>query len=1047
MPIRSSDQAIFQPKPVLPQDLEQRYNSEGIGLDEPGFIDAAAAAFVEDNAVGNAAMHIADRTTATFDFFREDQDTEFNAIQRAADLGYTSEDELENFMDVYNENSFNRTVKAIEESRKRKQTINDAGTSGIVASMAAAILDLPTLLAIPIGGALIRGSTTALGSAGRVAGLGAAEIAAQETSLQATARERSAEESALNIMVGAAFAGAVGAIGAKLTKVQEDKIINDIKDYMQDPQIAGDLSLSGQAQSGHRNLSAAVAEKLPPEDFNFAGNKVFQWTERATRKLAPAARLVHSKVPGVAQITEKLVDVSLVSKKNVDDIASAQSVETALIPYQGELANVFETSRKNFIEYKKSEGVGFFGRITESLPKTPVKGMTRLEFNERVSSAVRNGGIDEGGNVFVEKSAKQFQKMFEDMRIRLQNEGLLPDDILEDQAASYLSRYYNRDAVIQREPEFRARITPWAQARVDDAIEELKVAARGKGDEAKEASRLLDVYEDPLARQDYIDSILDDVTDSIKGFDHLTETFTPKAGKRGPLKGRTLHVPDSLIEDFLENDVETVAERYVRTVAPTLELQKRFGTANFNEVSVDLRKDFNDSIRDLPEGTARKKATDDFNNSIEDLKAMWEILRGTYRSSTGSPDSVVRRSLVALRTLNYIRLLGGVAISSIPDIGNQIAKNRIAPLLKDAVVPMLRNIGNNKVIRQEARRFGQATEAVLASRTMSLMQIGDPLAKGTGFERLIDGFGRQFGNVSGINFWNNALKEISLMATQSRLIDDFAKLAKGKLPKKEKEFIRFLGIDDTDAKLIMDQMDKHKRTVDGVIVSNVDQWDNARAKEKYINAVNKQVNRTVVVKGVGDTPIFANTEAGKTLLQFLNFAMAANQRVLLAGLQQADAAAATGFVSMISLGMAVEVLKRLEKGEKLPSDPTELIIEGADRSGVLTVPFYFNNIADTAGFGIRSMTGTNQYRANPRMAASKLAGPSLDTALSALNVAGATAKGVESVVSGKQFKLTESEAKGLVRAIPFYSHPALNAGLNALAEGMASGSKGSVAPR
>ena len=41
---------------------------------------------------------------------------------------------------------------------------------------------------------------------------------------------------------------------------------------------------------------------------------------------------------------------------------------------------------------------------------------------------------------------------------------------------------------------------------------------------------------------------------------------------KGPLKARVFNIPDQEISDFLDNDMERVAARYLKQVAPDIEL-------------------------------------------------------------------------------------------------------------------------------------------------------------------------------------------------------------------------------------------------------------------------------------------------------------------------------------------------------------------------------------------------------------------------------------------------------------------------------------------
>ncbi|MCH7706315.1 MAG: hypothetical protein IIB33_04640 [Chloroflexi bacterium] len=66
---------------------------------------------------------------------------------------------------------------------------------------------------------------------------------------------------------------------------------------------------------------------------------------------------------------------------------------------------------------------------------------------------------------------------------------------------------------------------------------------------------------------------------TIENIRHVPSGLIPRkiVPKAAALKSRELAIPDVLIEEFLEHDIEMVSHHYVRTMAPELELVERFG--------------------------------------------------------------------------------------------------------------------------------------------------------------------------------------------------------------------------------------------------------------------------------------------------------------------------------------------------------------------------------------------------------------------------------------------------------------------------------------
>jgi hypothetical protein len=89
-----------------------------------------------------------------------------------------------------------------------------------------------------------------------------------------------------------------------------------------------------------------------------------------------------------------------------------------------------------------------------------------------------------------------------------------------------------------------------------------------------------------------------------------------------------------------------------------------------------------------------------------------------------------------------------------------------------------------------------------------------------------------------------------------------------------------------------------------------------------------------------------STEMGKLIGQFRSFTISSAQRITVAGLQQRDLNALSGFVSMVGLGIFTEYLYAKMNGKDLSDNPAAIIKAGIDRSGVLGWLMDINNISE-----------------------------------------------------------------------------------------------------
>lgn len=485
------------------------------------------------------------------------------------------------------------------------------------------------------------------------------------------------------------------------------------------------------------------------------------------------------------------------------------------------------------------------------------------------------------------------------------------------------------------------------------------------------------------------------VTDKIMGAPAGRILYEAVPFTRGPLRERTLDIPDELIEGFLVSDVDHVANLYVRSMAPDVELFGEFGSLGLDDRLDLIGRDFKRKIAAAATEDERRKLHARWRADIRDVTAMLGRLRNTW-GIPDNPDTLGVRILRGARNVNYLRLLGEQTISALPDLGRPVMIHGISRVLRDGLVPLVRNLRAVKLARREAQLAGTALDMVLESRAIDFAEIGDQYGRHTMFERGLNALTRNFGTITLMRPWTDALKTFTAVVTQTRMIEAARALADGRLRPglrgrierdslvrgQDLEWLAMLGIDRDLAGRIADEFDRHGEVVDGAYLANTERWTDREAIERFRSALAKDVDAAIVTPGIGERPLWLDgSEIGKTIGQFKTFLFVSAQRVLLAGLQQRDAATLSGLLLMVSLGMGAYAMKSMTADRELSEDPARWVAEGIDRSGVLGWFFEVNNIAErlTGGrVGVSAMMddGRTMSRHAWRGMVSALAGPS-----------------------------------------------------------------------
>lgn len=490
-------------------------------------------------------------------------------------------------------------------------------------------------------------------------------------------------------------------------------------------------------------------------------------------------------------------------------------------------------------------------------------------------------------------------------------------------------------------------------AELNKKIKEIEAEAR-----ISEEARFADDGTEDL----YVDEIVDSVFAKITGREGLDVPHNITVAARGPLKERTFNIPDELIEEFLESDVELVGRRYARVMAADVELKRKFGDVTMKDTIREIQEDYA-KLRKQAEADKSLSAADREKQikmlssrerrDIKDLQAVRDMLRGNYLADQNI--TPFARTLAVVNLFNYLRTMGGVVLSSLPDIARPMMVHGLGRYINDGVVPLVTNLRAVKLSRKEAKLAGAVAERILNTRMATLAEITDPYSISHPFERFMENSARLFSKLNGMVFWNDFMKSFSATITQTRLIGNAMK-GWGKLNEKERAYMAFLGLDESMADRIARQVKKAAEldpdeagNLGGVWVAGTELWDDPVARRAYRAALNKDVDSIIVTRGIGDAPLFSKTPIGRSVLQFKSFALATHQRALIRGLQEEKSGFLAGMLGATIVGMFVYFLKQIESNREISDNPGRWISEGLDRSGMMSIMFEISNTSEKFG--------------------------------------------------------------------------------------------------
>mgnify|MGYP003631997533 FL=1 len=684
----------------------------------------------------------------------------------------------------------------------------------------------------------------------------------------------------------------------------------------------------------------------------------------ATRRLGPLI----SSIGGIIQ------------KKNVRGAATSHSVEVEFrTTYLSGMVDTLNNVHDLYIKYAGGVGRGNITSNAIPLAQAWIKRhrgakdiMSHSNFRQEITKALRNGG--EHSNPHIKAAAKEYRKFYDKIGKEAQEVDLFTRnlrnklatlekkkkptnaDIIKIEALKKEIEQIKTNGPFTNNGKFyvpRIHNQEMMMKEMDKWIDAVRAYYVGQGmTNAKALKQATDDFDSALRSKPYQE--IDDTLDVLK--------------EAGSARQRTLDIPDSVISRWLENDIELLTRHYNKQMGMDILFTKKFGDITMKEQLNEIRAFHKEALDKLNKNYKDKKIlypkfnedvkklNKELQNDLRDIRGLRDRVRGTY-GAPKDPHRLTSRAVRGLKSFSVITLMGGAAISSIPDVGIMIMHYGLKDTFKSA--KGLWGM-NSQVIRTmnrgELHSAGEALEMSLNARALALADVGDIFGNRFAFERSLHNSTNLFMFMNGLNMWNTIMKETAgLMVSNniSRLAKEYIKT--GKLSQKNKQRLASSGIDPDMLRRIGKHVEKHGDTQKGLILPNTDSWGttvngtfipDAQAVKHFRMSLTEDTSRTIVTPGAGDRALWTSTEFGSLVAQYKSFSQSYTQRVLTRGLQEKDAAFAIGITSMVTLGSLVEQIKRAQYGQSPITDTNDLLYAGIERSGVMGWFMDINNVAE-----------------------------------------------------------------------------------------------------
>lgn len=325
----------------------------------------------------------------------------------------------------------------IDDENQDRQFLAESGAPGVLASIAAGVVDPVTIASLFVPGA--QG-----GLAARVASnaaIAAGGTAISELALHQQQYTRTAEESLLHTAAGAVLGGMLGAGSHLLSSEVRNAAQTEIADSLRNIRNGGSV--------GAMNVPATT---LAQETMR--GPKVVN----KVMNMTPLGRTMESPSVTVRRTVQQLAENNLTTAKNLEGIATPSAAETKVRMWAREEAASAITANDGFAKFRAQGGTG-----------------SKLDFAEEVGRAMRRN--DTSPNTVVQETAKALRPILDNIRKEMQSLGMLADNLKVTGAQSYFPRMYRQGEVLAKRDEFRKIITDWWARGSKASQEDLDIAA------------------------------------------------------------------------------------------------------------------------------------------------------------------------------------------------------------------------------------------------------------------------------------------------------------------------------------------------------------------------------------------------------------------------------------------------------------------------------------------------------------------------------------------------------------------------------------------
>ena len=510
--------------------------------------------------------------------------------------------------------------------------------------------------------------------------------------------------------------------------------------------------------------------------------------------------------------------------------------------------------------------------------------------------------------------------------------------------------------------------------QVDEVLSDVQL-----GEKSKLRKILRDWYTDnPLPGTridpDSINARVEKSIEKIVGLAELGEMQlkAPKGKGASFLKSRDIDIPNELVADFIETDLERLMRTYGDRFGMIQEYTVKFGDTTMDDAINDVLLAALEDIEVKNVGEAMQ-FVDSLQKNLEQVRDI-----GTGNIYSTDAKMMNRRKVSGwLRGYGTITALGGAGLSSLTEIPRAMMVHGFGRVFS---ATLEKTFGNPDLYKSVSKKLASQTmqgmEVYNSGALQRFAQSGGPTGgstsrTGRAAQKMTDFANGPFQIMSGLAPFTDWAKGFSQFMTHNFFLEDIVKIANGKGSDKMIADFASYGLSRSDiAKIAQMPLEKEG----SIYLANMESWPDEALALRYASAVNGMTRRIIPTASKQDLPLIAQGFIkGREFplltlpFQFMAYGFAANNKVLTSALQGRDKSAFLGMASMIGAGYAVASLKAHISGSSWywdQANATERMVRAVDQSGIAGIYSEIPTLVEAATLGevgIRPALGLEPY--------------------------------------------------------------------------------------